>query len=208
MKPVVMIVADHVLRAFENEMRVMAEPEDVQHERVPEVHNGPQQEARPEGTKKRCAAVHIAQDQTEDDDEQNARAELGRELVLLRGDLILVLGKCSDPLLDLRRVIVQTFDRLPGHEIHHHGENKAQDDALNYYDHSLTPFINRHPGWPRDLLSRPPKKGSHFVFFIGAVSLKYRPLLSCYRQAWIVPHCPFAAKQRPKHHFSDQLCIT
>ena len=48
MDPVIVIVGDHVLRALEDEMRVMAEPEDIQHERVPEVHDGPQQEARPE----------------------------------------------------------------------------------------------------------------------------------------------------------------
>lgn len=113
MKPIVVIVADHVLRALEHEMRIIAEPEDIQHERVPEVHDGPQQEARPEGPEKSRAAVHIAQDQTEDDDEQDARAELGRQLVFLRGDLILVLGKRFDPLLDLRRIIVQTLNRLP-----------------------------------------------------------------------------------------------
>ena len=121
-------------------MRVMAEPEYIQHDRVPEVYNGPQQEARPEGPTIRRAAVHIAQDQSEDDDKQDARAELGRQLVLLRGDLVLVLGKRSDPLLDLRRVIVQSLDRLPGHEIDHQGENKAQDDAFNCYDHSLVPL--------------------------------------------------------------------
>ena len=112
-KPIVVIVADHVLRALEHEMRIMAEPEDIQHDRVPEVHDGPKQEARPEGSEKSRAAVHIAQDQTEDDDEQDARAEFGRQLVLLRGDLVLVFVQRLDSLLDLRRVIVQSLDRLP-----------------------------------------------------------------------------------------------
>ncbi len=90
-KPVVVIVADHIFRALEYKMRIMAEPEDIQHDRVPEVHDGPQQEARPEGPEKRHAAVHIAQDQAEDDDEQHGGGQLGRQLILLRGDLILVL---------------------------------------------------------------------------------------------------------------------
>ena len=139
-KPIVVIVANHVLRALDHEMRIMTEPEYIQHDRVPEVHDGPKQEARLEGPEKSRAAVHIAQDQTEDDDKQHGGGQLGRQLVLLRGDLILVLGKRSDPLLDLRRVIVQSLDWLPGHEIDHQGENKTQYDALNCYDHSLVPL--------------------------------------------------------------------
>ena len=90
MEPVIVIVADHILCALDHEMGIMAKPEDIQHNRVPEVHNGPQQEAHPKGPEKSRASVHIPQNQTEDDDEQDACTELGRQLVFLRGDLVLV----------------------------------------------------------------------------------------------------------------------
>ena len=46
-EPIVVVVADHVLRALEHKMGIVAEPEDVQHQHIPQVHDGPQQEPTP-----------------------------------------------------------------------------------------------------------------------------------------------------------------
>ena len=85
MEPVIMVITDHIFRALEHEIRIMAEPDDIQYDHVPEIHDRPQQKATAKSLQKRRITVDVSQDQTEDDDEQNACAEFGCRFVLLRG---------------------------------------------------------------------------------------------------------------------------
>ena len=56
---VVVIVIHHVLRTLEDEIRIMAEPDDVQNDGIVEVYDRPQYETVDEGISERRALVNV-----------------------------------------------------------------------------------------------------------------------------------------------------
>lgn len=130
-----MVILCHILRPLEHKARIMAEPENVQHDHIPEINDRPKQEAGSKGSPKAHGAVHVPQEQAEDENEQKTSAELGGQLVLLGGELVFVLAQRLDAFLNSGGIIVQRLDGIAGQKGHHQGEDGTQYDAFQCKDH-------------------------------------------------------------------------
>ena len=156
----------------------MGASKDVQHQHIPQVHDGPQQEPIAERLPKCGVPVHVPQNQRENDDEPCRGDQLGPHFLLLGGDPVLIFRQGLDPFLDGGRVVVQGLYGVPGHEIHHAREQQAQDNAFDQQYH-LSPLSNQTP--------RPPR---------GWWSLAVHPGRACVSRSCSALCTPWTAKTR------------
>ena len=136
MEPVVVVVLRHILRSLDHEMRIVTEPEAVQHQGVEPVHDIPEgigrEDAAPEGR----AAVDVFHQQTQKD----AEDEKGRDLLRIEdrsaGTVALIYeAELAAALDDGRGIVEDHLHRIPGHQVDQQGEESAGREGFEEEGH-------------------------------------------------------------------------
>ena len=78
MEPVVVVVLRHILRSLDHEMRIVTEPEAVQHDGVEPVHDIPEGISREETSPEGRAAVDVAYQKAQQHSENDQSGDLLR----------------------------------------------------------------------------------------------------------------------------------
>ena len=136
MKPVIMVVLHHVLRPFDYEMLVVAEPEAVQHDGVEPVHDIPEGISREETTPEGRAAVDVAYQKAQQHSENDQGGDLLRvEDRSARAVAFINEAQLPATLDDGRRIVEDRLHRVPGHQVDEQGEKGAGGEGFNKKGH-------------------------------------------------------------------------
>ena len=138
MKPVVVVVLHHVLGPLDHEMRVVAEPQAVQHKGVEPVHDAPEGIGREGPAPERSAAVDILHEEAQ----QHAEDEQGNDLLRVEGrsaGTVAVVNQSEGlaALDDGRGIVEDGLHRVPGHQEHEQREERAGYDGFYNEGHIL-----------------------------------------------------------------------
>ena len=136
MKPVVVVVLHHVLGPLDHEMRVVAEPQAVQHEGVEPVHDAPEGIGREGPAPERSAAVDIFHEEAQ----QYAEDEQGNDLLRVEGrsaGTVAVVNQTEGlaALDDGRGIVEDGLHRVPGHQEHEQREERAGGEGFEQEGH-------------------------------------------------------------------------
>lgn len=136
MEPVVVVILHHVLGPLDHEMRVMAEPEAVQHEGVEPVHDTPEGIGREGSAPERRAAVDIFHEEAQ----QHAEDEQGNDLLRVEGrsaGTVAVINQAQGlaALDDGRGIVEDGLHRVPGHQEHEEREESAGSEGFEQEGH-------------------------------------------------------------------------
>lgn len=141
-EPVVVVVRDHILRAGNHTVLVVAEPDAIQHQCVEPVYNAPKGVCGETSAPERRAAVDIAYQQPQHDAEDGH----GCNLLYVVGHASGPIGLIHQPqrlaaLYNYRRIVVHHLYRVPGHQEHEKREDRAGYEGFYEKDHNTTIFL-------------------------------------------------------------------
>ena len=141
-EPVVVVVLHHVLGPLDHEMRVVAEPQAVQHESVEPVHDAPEGIGREGTAPERSAAVDVLHQKPQ----QYAEDEQGDDLLRVEGRSagpVAVVNQSEGltALDDGRGIVEDGLHRIPGHQEHEQSEKRAGGEGFEQEGHRLLVLV-------------------------------------------------------------------
>jgi hypothetical protein len=141
-EPVVVVVLNHILGPLDHEMRVVAEPQAVQHESVEPVHDAPEGVGREGPAPEGRAAVDVLHEEAQ----QHAEDEQGDDLLSVEGrsaGTVSVVNQSEGlaALDDGRGIVEDRLHRVPGHQEHEEREERAGYEGLNQEGHKLLVLV-------------------------------------------------------------------
>ena len=136
MEPVVVVGIHHVLRPFDHEMLVVAEPQAVQHESVEPVHDAPEGISREDPAPEGRAAVDVPDKEAQ----QNAEDDKGGDLLGIETGSTGTVGVIHETeglaaLDDGRGIVENALDGIPGHQEHEQREEGAGYEGFDEEGH-------------------------------------------------------------------------
>ena len=135
-EPVVVVILHHVLGPLDHEMRVVAEPQAVQHESVEPVHDAPEGISREGPAPEGRAAVDVPDKEAQ----QNAEDDKGGDLLGIETGSTGTVGVIHETeglaaLDDGRGIVEDALDGVPGHQEHEQREKRAGEQGFNEEGH-------------------------------------------------------------------------
>ena len=136
MEPVVVVVLRHILRSLDYEMRIVTEPEAVQHDCVEPVHYIPEGIGREEPAPEGRTAVDISNQKAQ----QHAENDQGVDFLRVEdrpAGTVAVIDEAQLPATfdDRRGIVEDRLHRVPGHQVDEQGEKGAGSDGFEEEGH-------------------------------------------------------------------------
>ena len=131
MEPVVVVVLHHVLGPLDHEMRVVAEPQAVQHKGVEPVHDAPEGIGREGPAPERSTSVDILDEEAQKHTEDDESDDFLRIKAWTSGTVAVVnQAEGLAALNDGRRIVEDGLHRVPGHQEHEQREECAGEQGF------------------------------------------------------------------------------
>ena len=136
MEPVVVVVLRHILRSLDHEMRIVTEPEAVQHDGVEPVHDIPEGIGRKEAVPEGRAAVGVANQQAQ----QHAENDQGGDFLRVEdrsAGTVAVIDEAQLPATfdDRRGIVEDSLHWVPGHQIDEQSKKGAGGEGFEEEGH-------------------------------------------------------------------------